>query len=291
MSENARGRAGETAVAHRYHGMLGDPDADLRPRATLEQAISRRRFLGIATTALGLAAIGCPSADPVDDIPSAAPDRLLFRPRDPTRPSVPGLHPLGATNGRDGLFYVPRSLPPGRPAPLLVLLHGAGGSAANWFGAWTAHAEATGMVIAAPDSRDATWQMGTRGGGRDARFVDQLLAAVTDTVSIDAGRVALGGFSDGASYALTLGLVNGDVFQRIVAFSPGFILPGTQTGRPRLFVSHGTQDTILPIDRCSRLIVPMLRRSGYEVEYVEFEGGHRVPSEIRERALAWLAER
>jgi phospholipase/carboxylesterase len=35
--------------------------------------------------------------------------------------------------------------------------------------------------------------------------------------------VALGGFSDGASYALSLDLTNGDLFASLIAFSPGFI--------------------------------------------------------------------
>jgi phospholipase/carboxylesterase len=144
------------------------------------------------------------------------------------------------------------------------------------------------MVVVAPDSRATTWQMGQRSSGRDAGFIDRLLAHVSDRVSIDPERVAVGGFSDGASYALELGLANGDLFHRVIAFSPGILAAAPPHGRPRVFVSHGTADTILPIDRCSRVFVPMLRRVGYDVEYVEFDGGHQVPAAIRARALAWL---
>ena len=267
------------------------------------RSLSRRRFLALATTAVGFVAIGCPAADPVEETAApASPDRLRARPRDPSAAPVSGaspdsvsaagrtgLHPLRIGSGRDGVVYIPSSLPPGAPAPLLVLLHGAGGRATNFFGNWTAHAEATRMVIAAPDSREATWRMGMRGGGRDAQFVDRMLQSVWDRVRVDPARIALAGWSDGASYALTLGLANGDLFSRVVAFSPGFLAAAPPQGRPRVFVSHGTNDTILPIDRCSRVIVPLLRRSGYDVEYVEFEGGHEVPTDIRERALRWLA--
>jgi phospholipase/carboxylesterase len=72
----------------------------------------------------------------------------------------------------------------------------------------------------------------------------------------------------------------------VLAFSPGFMAPPGQTGKPRLFVSHGTQDTVLPIDRCSRRIVPLVERAGYDVRYVEFDGGHTVPPEIVQEALA-----
>ena len=90
-------------------------------------------------------------------------------------------------------------------------------------------------------------------------------------------------------YALSLGLINGDLFRRIAAFSPGFIVHSSHHGKPEVFVSHGTADPILPIDRCSRVIVPALRRRGYEVTFREFEGGHEVPQEIAREAITWIA--
>ena len=109
-----------------------------------------------------------------------------------------------------------------------------------------------------------------------------------DTVAVDPARVTVGGFSDGATYALSLGLVNGDLFRRIVAFSPGFVVDGAPHGKPRVFVSHGTSDPILPIDQCSRLIVPALKRQGYDVTFREFTGGHEVPAAIAAEAMAWI---
>jgi predicted esterase len=99
----------------------------------------------------------------------------------------------------------------------------------------------------------------------------------------------VGGYSDGASYALSLGLANGDLFSRVIAFSPGFLAPTGQTGSPRIFVSHGTRDGWLPINSCSRRIVPRLERAGYEVRYREFEGGHVVPPAIAREAASWFA--
>jgi predicted esterase len=59
-------------------------------------------------------------------------------------------------------------------------------------------------------------------------------------------------------------------------------------GRPRLFVSRGTADQILPIDRCSRVIVPRLRMLNYDVTYREFDGRHEMPAEILAEALRWM---
>jgi len=106
--------------------------------------------------------------------------------------------------------------------------------------------------------------------------------------SIDTKRVAVAGFSDGASYALSLGITNGDFFTHVLAFSPGFAVPAARRGNPRIFLSHGTEDEILPIDRTSRRLVPQLRQAGFTVEYVEFDGPHTVPREIAREGFAWF---
>lgn len=106
---------------------------------------------------------------------------------------------------------------------------------------------------------------------------------------VDPSRIAIQGFSDGASYALSLGLTNGDLFRQIVAFSPGFSSPAEKQGKPRIFVSHGTEDDMLPIEQTSRRIVPRLENDGYTVLYREFDGPHTIPPEIIDEALAWLA--
>ncbi len=59
-------------------------------------------------------------------------------------------------------------------------------------------------------------------------------------------------------------------------------------GAPRFFVSHGTADDVLPIDRTSRRIVPALREEGLDVTYREFSGPHTVPPEIAREAVDWL---
>jgi predicted esterase len=90
------------------------------------------------------------------------------------------------------------------------------------------------------------------------------------------------GFSDGASYALsriaTGTLRLGD---RLLARLPG---RRRSNGAPRFYLSHGTEDQVLPIERCSRRLAPALERSGYDVTYEEFVGGHAVPAAIRRSA-------
>ena len=122
-------------------------------------------------------------------------------------------------------------------------------------------------------------------------MIDRALDQVFATVAVDPERVGVAGFSDGASYALGLGLANGGLFGRIIAFSPGFIPPAPRAGNPAVFVSHGEDDGVLPIRSTSRRIVPALRQAGYDVTYVEFDGGHTVPPDVARRALEWLINR
>jgi phospholipase/carboxylesterase len=126
------------------------------------------------------------------------------------------------------------------------------------------------------------------GYGPDVRFIDRALMQVFARHAIDPQHLAIGGFSDGASYALSLGLANGGLFSHILAFSPGFMAPSAFETGPRLFIAHGTADRVLPIDRTSRRLVPHLRAAGYRLEYREFEGGHLVPPEIAVEAVAWF---
>jgi predicted esterase len=219
--------------------------------------------------------------------------RLLSRPRAPRGDAPPsGLIPLQLSGSdRDGAVYVPPSYRHDRPAPLVLTLHGAGGSGRRGLRRLQAWADAEGLILLAPDSRGSTWDLAAAGAfGPDVEFADQSLELVFARYAVDSSRVVAEGFSDGASYALSLGLLNGDLFTHVIAFSPGFLAEGSRRGTPRLFVSHGIDDGVLPIDRCSRRIVRDLR-GGYDVRYTEFAGGHAVPDEIARAAMDWLAGR
>jgi predicted esterase len=145
--------------------------------------------------------------------------------------------------------------------------------------------ERQGVAILAPESRGATWDVIRGAYGPDLEFVDRALRAVFETVIIDPGRIAVSGFSDGASYALSLGINNGTLFSHILAFSPGFAAPSAAHGVPQIFISHGVRDEVLPIDSCSRRLVPRLRQAGYDVDYREFPDGHVVPDDMVDAAL------
>jgi phospholipase/carboxylesterase len=199
-----------------------------------------------------------------------------------------GLHSLPLEKNREALIYVPQSYRSEKPSAFALMLHGAGGNAEHGIGLLRHLAEETGIIIAAPKSEKSTWDVIVGDYGADVGFIDRVLEYTFERYAIDASRLAVGGFSDGASYALSLGITNGRLFSHIIAFSPGFMAPARQAGAPRIYISHGTEDRVLPIDRCSRRLAPQLNRAGYEVVYREFNGPHTIPPDIARESAQWL---
>jgi phospholipase/carboxylesterase len=76
----------------------------------------------------------------------------------------------------------------------------------------------------------------------------------------------------------------------VFGFSPGFVVDLERVGKPPVFISHGTIDPVLPIEECSRRIVPQLKQEGYRVTYREFEGKHTLPPDVASEAMRWFTE-
>src|SRR5262245_9517003 len=180
--------------------------------------------------------------------------RIVIPPKSSTQTTSAGLQKL---SGRNGLLYVP--MDHAEPLPLLILLHKAGGSASEWFsggGSFAPYADKGRFIILAPESPGPSWGSGPKNWGYDYFAINRALEEAFARCAIDRNRLAMGGFSDGASYALSLGLANGDVFGYVIAFSPGFIIRAQARGSmgnnnevqiPRVYIVHGTADNVLPI--------------------------------------------
>ena len=218
--------------------------------------------------------------------------RLHTLPAPGAREQAPrGVFTIPLSNGREGLVYVPERYRPDEPLALIVACHGAGGSAQRGMNVIAPLADEYGAIIFAPQSGGPTWDILVGGFGPDVAAIDAALALIYERYAIDPTRRVIGGFSDGASYALSLGLANGDIFTHIMALSAGFADPWGLVGQPRIFISHGTEDKVLPIDQAGRAHAGILQQVGYEVHYVEFEGPHSVPPPVLRSAYDWLFDR
>jgi phospholipase/carboxylesterase len=247
--------------------------------------VERREFLTRGAVAAALVAVAGRAAL---RWPGEESGRLSTRPHKPSKSVSPGEHVLSETGTRRTILFVPPTYDPARPAPFFLALHGATGSGDSMLRGSRAAAEAHGVVMLAPSSRDYTWDAIRGPYSDDFAKIDRLMNDVFDQCAIDPTHIAVGGFSDGATYAVSLGLENGDVFTHVVGHSAGFIIPGAPHGKPKVFLSHGTQDRILPIDQCGRRIAARLKRDGYDLRFDEFDGGHTASPEMREAAMQWF---
>lgn len=214
--------------------------------------------------------------------------RMTFTHAEPSQPPLPpGRHHLGIADERDAVLYVPVELRP-EPVPMLVMFHGAGGFPEKVLPFIEPHADAHGFLVLAPHSTFPTWDIVIGGNGPDLERLQQALAAVSARYRIRPDRLAFAGFSDGASYALSIGITNGDIASHVIAFSGGFMSIFMQEGTPKVFIAHGLADEQLPVQTGGRANAAKLKAAGYDVEYVEFNGMHAIQPPIVAEAIRFF---
>lgn len=255
-----------------------------------------RRALGrraLACLAVAGGCAGTPDVVPADGrlsaeiLPPASPDerRGRFRFKGWPRP----------------LVYVPPDIDATTPAPFILALRG-GGSNADWtLNRIAPTARNRNVIVLAPEIESYTWdairdfrdhrreERRPRFGDDTAR-VDASLQQLFGRFAIDPSRAAIAGFSDGASYALSLGPRNSQLFSHIMAFSPGGVIPFDDAARARVFISHGRQDPMLPYANTAEGVVAGFRAHGFDVQFESFEGVHHFRDEEIGKAFDWFLE-
>ena len=204
-------------------------------------------------------------------------------------------------DGAVGYIPVSATLHP----PLLVLLKGAGHEQATMVEHFEAEADKRGLVLLAPDSRGVTWdkvldaeaplsvdspitnaQSHSFSRSPDATRVEQAIAALGKILPVDRARTALAGFSDGATFALAMGMSRDHPFAAVIAWSPGIAIRTDNPARGRkVYISHGRTDPILKFDVTCSDIVPLVKSEGGDVTFVPFDGGHDAPTWLKDEFL------
>ncbi len=155
--------------------------------------------------------------------------------------SEPGSHTLEITvNGleRSYIVHVPATYRPRTPSPMVIMLHGGGGTAraAMWETGWTAKAEKEGFLVVFPNAlaRDPSRQshfssnpqLWNDGSDRfypgqkapdDVSFIAAMLDDLAAKFALDRRRIFLTGFSNGASMSFRVGV---ELSDRIAAIAP-----------------------------------------------------------------------
>jgi phospholipase/carboxylesterase len=239
------------------------------------------RGRGALVLLLAAAVVGCAEAQT-----GAGPERLEARPGRGGGSCEPGTHRLRAGAPRKTWMRVAPGAVHGSKA-LLLLLHGAGGAAIDGLREFRGGWDARGLVMVAPAARGRTWSA-LFGRDRDLATIDAVLREAFRRCRIDPRRVGVGGFSDGATYALSLGLANGRLFRAAIALSPGGIVGERREGKPRIFIAHGTRDNVLPFSTSRDQLVPALRNAGYDVTFRPFAGEHKAREPESRAAVRWF---
>lgn len=237
----------------------------------------------------------------VPALPAAAAGPALSA-RPPAAPPANAERRSGVLELAGGAYaYLPKGRADG-PAPVLIALHGAGGQASQVLEAFREGADRNGVVLLIPQSAKGTWDMiedlKSRLGlelnvqpryGKDLKAIDAALTDLFAKVAVDPARIGIMGFSDGATYALSVGTANPQLFKRIIAFSPGPAFLGRSGADQHVFISHGENDRVLPF-ATARGHAAKLRVKKVPVEFHKFDGGHEVPKAIKEKALAFFRD-
>lgn len=199
----------------------------------------------------------------------------------------------GGADGRGGFhLYVPERYRPERAWPLVVALHGAYGSGADFVWSWLREARSRGFLVLAPTSRGATWPLA--GGDVEGPALRRRVEQVQARWRVDPDRILLAGLSDGGSYALRCGMAE-DSPAGHVACVAGVLPPGWAAGEPaarsprrRVLLVHGALDWVFPV-ALARAARDSLSAAGADVTYREIPDlSHTWPREENDRILRWL---
>ena len=256
--------------------------------ATLKR---NRPFLMLAAVS-AVSMVGLTPAD-------AAPPELTVV---PTAASATTLAP-GVTHLSSGaIAYRPANLPAG-PRPLIVALHGAGRAPGEALDIVRDRADREGLLVLAPKSTRDTWDIvdylrkeggvrsqeeALRGFGPDIKRIDTALGELFAKAQVDPSKIVLLGFSDGGSYALSVGLSNPKLFSGIVALSPGAMLaPNVVATSQRIFIAHGRSDHVVPFQDDKLHIADPLTAAGLHVLFRPFQGDHQVDPKALDEGVSY----
>jgi predicted esterase len=192
------------------------------------------------------------------------------------------------------VLLTPSEIDPDRRYPLITVLHGAGRQDEMLVKAVRDEPDRRGAFFLVPRSLLPTWDLIASAERPDLDFFEFAYDLIYRRYPIDPARQALLGYSDGASYALSVGLSNPLVFRAVMAWAAGFIAlePGFDPGaarKPEILLEYGTHDQIFPFEHVALPMRANLERAGYSVEWRVDQGGKHWPSpDFLPESLDWF---
>ncbi len=213
------------------------------------------------------------------------------RPEPRDEPSPTGF--VHVENGASrGVLLTPDEIDPERNYALVTVLHGAGRQDEGLAKVYRDEPQKRDAFFFIPRSTGPTWDLITGQERPDLDFLAFACDLIYRRYPIDPGRQALFGYSDGASYALSVGLSNPGIFRAIMGWAAGFCVldaEAPEEPKPWVLLEYGTHDQVFPFERIALPMRKQLEGRGYPLEFRVDEGGkHWPPTDFQHEALDWF---
>lgn len=170
-------------------------------------------------------------------------------------------------------LYIPKTLKPDTPAPVIVMFHGTNRDGLSLVEKWTDLANKEGVVIVGPDGLDRrTWELRDDG----PEFVQALLEQVKARQPINPRRMYLFGHSAGAGFALFLSMLESEYFAATAIHAGllgegNFFLIDKATRKIPIHIAIGTEDEQFSLEKV-RATRDALVAKGIPVSMDEMKG-------------------
>ncbi len=191
-------------------------------------------------------------------------------------------------------LLTPDEIDPERRYPLVTVLHGAGRQDEQLAKGLRDAPERRQALFLIPRSLHPTWDLIAGAGRPDLDFLEYAYDLIYRRCPVDPARQALLGYSDGASYALSVGLSNPRIFSAVMGWAAGFMLVDESASaagdpKPRVLLEYGSHDPLFPFQQIALPMKADLEARGYALEFRVDQGGKHWPSgEFQGEALDWF---
>jgi len=192
------------------------------------------------------------------------------------------------------VLLTPERIDPERRYPLVTVLDGAGHREEMLAEAYREEPAARDALFLIPWSHHPTWDLIAANDRPDLDFLEWAYDLIYRRYPVDPDRQALIGYSDGASYALSVGLSNPRIFRAVMGWAAGFFVLdeasiSAEDPKPSVLLECGTHDQLFPFERVAIPMREKLERMGYAVSFRVDEGGRHWPSgDFQPEALDWF---
>jgi len=206
------------------------------------------------------------------------------------------------------LLKLPNDYDPKKTYPLIVGLHGYGGTMAGLTSAFDGLRDQPVLLafLQGEYRREGggwSWYVMTEDRTVwekvDELAVARVVEAIQEIKSVySVGKISVFGFSQGASMAYLVGLLHPALISGIAAVSgslPEIDMQGSilhaaniaEAKNVRIFVGRGFADKAVPREEYSRQ-VDFLSKAGFDVSTYEFQGGHTLTGMLMARMWRWV---